>query len=164
MPGQRIRRVHALRNALAEGSPDTTRFHLESKNEKDWLRGDTIFAFFDSTKVADTTKSNPDVQRLVARGNASSLYHLAPNDTSQKRAAINYVSARTITIDFDQSRVATVTTVDAVTGLYLEPRDSTARQANGGQRATTPQRGAGRGQQPATPPPSSIVPLPPKRP
>jgi hypothetical protein len=164
LPGQRIRLVRALRGALAEGRPDTTRFRLESKDEKDWLRGDTIIALFDSTKVADTTKSNPDVERLIARGNATSLYHLAPNDTSQKRPAINYVSARTITIDFDQSRVATVTTVEAVNGLYLEPRDSTARRANGGQRANAPQRSSGRGQQPATPRPSSIVPLPPKRP
>lgn len=174
MPGQRIQLVRALTRAMAENAPDTTRFRVE-KNEKDWLRGDTIIAHFDTAKAVDTSKG-PDVKQLVASGHANSFYHLAPSDTSQKRPAINYVTARIITVDFEKSRLATVTTVDSVSGLYLEPRDSltaprratTAGRGEAGGRGATPARGntAGRGGNGQTrpAPPSSIVPLPPKKP
>jgi hypothetical protein len=54
---------------------------------------------------------------------------MASSDTSIHRPAINHVVARVITIDFDQQKVSTVTTVDSVLGVYLEPKpDSTARK------------------------------------
>ena len=168
MPGQRIRLVRALNKAVAENAPDTTRFRAE-KNAKDLLRGDTIIAHFDTTKKVDTTKG-PDIERLVASGHASALYHLAPSDTSQRRPAINYVVARIVTVDFDNSKLATVTTVDSVSGVYLEPRDSVAapRRATAAGRGEAGGRGntAGRGGNGQTrpAPPSSIVPLPPKKP
>lgn len=154
MPGQKIRIVRALRKAYAEGAPDTVRFTLEKKTDRDWLRGDTITAHFDST-LADTSKKNPDVKQLLASGHASSYYHLAPSDSAERRPAINYVSARVINIDFNQARVATVTTVDSVAGVYIEPKpDSAAARRNAptnapGQTKTLP---------------ASIIPLPPKRP
>ncbi|HEY7395997.1 MAG TPA: hypothetical protein VH559_14180, partial [Gemmatimonadaceae bacterium] len=160
MPGQRIRTMRAFNRAVAENTPDTTRFRVEPRNEKDWLRGDTIVAHFDSAKVADSSKS-PDVKRLVASGHARSFYHLPPSDSAQRRPALNAVSARMITIDFDKSRVATVTALDSVSGIYIEPRDTSAA----GRRTV-----AGRGNTPAAPnqprpaPPGSIIPLPPKRP
>lgn len=158
MPGQRIRVVRAVRRALAESTPDTTRFVLEKRGEKDWLRGDTIIAHFDSTAVTDTARRNPEVRNLAASGHASSFYHLAPSDTSERRPAINYLVARLINIVFDRSRVATVTSVDSVSGLYVEPRpDSTARHAVTTQRANT----NGSTNRPL---PTSIIPLPPKRP
>jgi hypothetical protein len=56
---------------------------------------------------------------------------MAPNDSTERRAAMNYVTARIITIDFDSNKVATVTTVDSVHGVFIEPRsDSTGRRAN----------------------------------
>ena len=62
------------------------------------------------------------------------------------------MTARRITIDFDDlHKVATVTTVDSVSGVYIEPRpDSTARR----QGATAPNK--------AKPAVQSIVPLPTK--
>jgi hypothetical protein len=157
MPAQKIRLVRALNKAYAEGAPDTTRFILEKKTDKNWLRGDTITAHFDST-VTDTAKKNPDVRRLLASGHATSYYHLAPSDSAERRPAINYVSARVINIEFDKSKagtIATVTTVDSVAGVYIEPKpDSAALRRNG------PTNAPGQ----TKPLPASIIPLPPKRP
>jgi len=157
MPGQRIQLVRALRRALAEGKTDTVRFQAEKPDTLDWLQGDTIVAHFDTLPVKDTSKT-PNIKQLLALGNASSLYHLAPSDTNERRPAINHVTARIITIDFDQQKagkVATVTTIDSVSGIYIEPRDTTSRNTKA---TTTP------GKTPAKPTAPSVVPLPPKKP
>jgi hypothetical protein len=151
MPGQRIRTVRALRHALASGKPDTSRFIIEAPDTTDWIRGDTIVAQFDSLAARDTTK-NPPIKRLVSSGHASSLYHMAPSDSAEKRAALNHVTARVITINFNAQKVATVTTVDSVSGIYIEPRpDSTARRRNGTQQP---------GQQQPKPTVPTAVPIP----
>lgn len=158
MPGQRIQIVRALRKAYAQGSPDSTKFRVEAPDTTDWLLGDTIVAYFDSTVKAprDTTK-NPAIKMLVSSGHASSLYHLAPSDTSLRKPALNHVTARVITIDFDSSKVATVTTVDSVNGVYIEPQaDSTSKRRNGTNPAPAPGQSA-----PKVP---SVVPLPSKPP
>jgi hypothetical protein len=46
MPDQQLREVRAFRKAVATTMPDTASIR---SGEKDWLKGDTIFAFFDST-------------------------------------------------------------------------------------------------------------------
>jgi hypothetical protein len=139
MPGQRIREVHALRNAYAEGRPDSTKFRADTT---DWLRGDTIIAHFDSIPAADTTKG-PDIRRLVASDSASAYYHVAPSDTSLRRPAINYVKGREITVDFDERRVTSIAVEGRVAGVYLEPAaiDTTQRRANPRTGAPAQQRG-----------------------
>lgn len=154
MPGQRVQRVRALRKAYAQGRPDTTKFLIAPPDTTDWMRGDTIVAQFDSLAARDTTK-NPSIKQLVASGHASSLYHMAPSDSAERRPQINYMTARIIRIDFNQQKVATVTTVDSISGVYIEPKaDSTTRRRAGS--AATPGTTAP-GQKPAVP---SIVPLP----
>src|SRR6185437_9336347 len=136
-----------------------------------WLQGDTIVAHFDSLAAGDTTK-NPPIRQLVATGHASSLYHMAPSDTSIHRPAINHVVARIITIDFDQQKVATVTTVDSVLGVYLEPKpDSTSRKrglADTAKAQTKPGAKPGTAAKPptlpATKPPSTPPAKPPAKP
>jgi hypothetical protein len=129
MPNQRVQLVRALNRAFAQGKPDTTKFIVERPDTTDWLKGDTIVAHFDSLAKGDTTK-NPPVKEITATGHASSLYHLAPSDSGERRSALNYITARVINIAFDSlHKVATVTTVDSVAGVYVEPRpDSTARR------------------------------------
>lgn len=51
MPDQQLREVRAFRSAVATTMPDTAKIRT---GEKDWLKGDTIFAFFDSTAIART--------------------------------------------------------------------------------------------------------------
>jgi hypothetical protein len=162
MPGQRVQLVRALGSALAEGRPDTVHFRAERPDTLDWLFGDTIVAHFDTVPVKDTSKT-PNIKQLFASGHASSLYHMAPSDTVERRPAINHVIARLITIDFNQQngaqKVATVTTVDSVYGIYIEPRaDSTTKRTNATAQGKTPPK-------PTTKPTGpSIVPLPPKKP
>ena len=146
MPGQRVREVHALRKAFAEGKPDTARFRADTT---DWLRGDTIVAYFDTLPPADTT-TGPAIHKLISLDSAEAYYHVAPSDTTAHRYAINYVRGRMITIDFDEQRVASIVVEDKVQGIYLEPAvvDTTKAKAN-----TRP--GANR---PSTRPPARPVP------
>jgi lipopolysaccharide export system protein LptA len=126
MPAQHVRELHALRDAVAEAMPDTTKFRTK---EKDRLTGDTIVAWFDSVPPKDTT-TKPRIQLLVATGHATSLQHLAPKDTSLCLPAISYVKGKVITVHFDSAQVSTVKVTDKedATGVYLEP-DSTAEGA-----------------------------------
>ncbi len=122
MPGQRIRELHAVRGALAEGQPDTTqRFRTDSADARDWLRGDTIIAKFDSLATSDTA-SSARLKELRARGSAMSYYHTAAPDTSVKKAAINYVNGRQIVVAFAQQKMSKVTVTGRVAGMYLEPK------------------------------------------
>ena len=122
MPRQRIREMHAVRGAAAEGAPDTTRFKTQ---EKDRLTGDTIVAHFDSIPAADTV-TKPQVKQLIALGHATSLQHLAPRDTACRLPAINYVRGRTIAVTFDSTKKVKQVEVkekdqEQSGGLYLEP-------------------------------------------
>jgi lipopolysaccharide export system protein LptA len=49
MPNQQLRELRAFVNAVATTVPDTA---VIRTGEKDWVKGDTIFAFFDSTARA----------------------------------------------------------------------------------------------------------------
>ena len=165
MPGQQMRLVRALRKAFAQGRPDTTKYKIVKPDTTDWLRGDTIIAHFDTAARAprDTSKA-PRIQRLVAMGNASSLYHLAPSDTSVRQASLSYVTARDITVAFlpDSQKVATVSTVDSVSGVFVEARpDTTGRRKAGAAKGTTPSKTPAK--TPATPP-KTPVPTPAKPP
>ena len=159
MPAQRVRVVRALRDAYAEGRPDSTKLKPAPPDTMDWLRGDTIFARFDTLPVKDSSKT-PPIQQLLAYRHASSLYHLAPTDSTARYASFNYIKADTITIHFEQERVATVNARGQVVGTYEEWRDSTLAPA-----PTTTGRGGARVPAPAAKkaPPTSIVPLPPPK-
>lgn len=157
MPGQQLQLVHALRKAFAQGKPDTTKFKVAPPDTTDWLRGDTIIAHFDTAARSPTdTSKTPRIERLVALGDASSLYHLAPSDSTQHKASLNYVTARDITVAFDSQKVATVTTVDSVVGVFIEAKADTAKRATN----------AAPSKKPATPTPGSKTPpsKPPKPP
>jgi lipopolysaccharide export system protein LptA len=147
MPNQRVQTVTASRRAYAEAQPDTVRVRT---TEKDWLRGDTIVARFDTTASAPKdTARQPEIRQLVARGNAKSLYHMAPADSVARGPAINYVTGEVITVAFDSQRVARVTVAGQRAGVYLEPSDTATAAPRSGERRTTP------GAVPPPPPPSA---------
>ncbi|HEV7990839.1 MAG TPA: hypothetical protein VGP25_03395 [Gemmatimonadaceae bacterium] len=131
MPNQKLREMHALRLAVAEGAPDSTRFFTP---EKDRLTGDTIVAFFDTTAapVGDTT-SKPRIRSLVSNGNATSLQHLPPRDTTLRKPAIVYVTGATITVSFDTGGVqrVQVRNQQLASGVYLEPAPDSTRTRRG---------------------------------
>lgn len=151
MPGQHVREMHAIRNAVAEGTPDTTKFHT---TEKDRLTGDTIYAYFDSIPAKDTV-SKPRIRLLIAVGHATSYQHLAPQDTSLRQPAINYVTGHRITVNFDSAKVKTVLVEVKSGGVLIEPNSDSTKKAPPGSKppgntpAPTPK--------PATPTPAIPV-------
>jgi lipopolysaccharide export system protein LptA len=136
----------------------------------DWIEGDTILAVFVPTDrqaaadavlsgvevlpmepgsgeaAADTTQARYRLDRLVARGNARSLYRVAPSDTTAAPGgpdAIHYVVGRVITVILVEGEVERMD-VEGPRGLHLEPRSGSPPPA------ATPD--------PTTPP--SVPPLP----
>jgi hypothetical protein len=162
MPGQRVRTVTASRRAFAEAKPDTTRVRT---TEMDWLRGDTIVARFDTAAAApaDTARRQPEIKQLVAQGDARSLYHMPPSDSTKREPAINYVTGEVITIAFDSQRVARVTVAGQRAGLYLEPSDSVSAAPATSTRQQAPNAPT-RNQPPAAVPPRPQPTTPPRRP
>ena len=140
MPGQRLREVRAIGKAFANSVPDSARI---ISTERDWMRGDTIIAEFDSIAPGDTT-SKPQARRIVANGSASSYYQLAGNGPGKTVPNINYVRGRVITVSFENRTVDKVDVIDQASGVYLEP--------SSGAEATTPRTTNGQ-RPPATPPP-----------
>lgn len=127
MPDQRVERVYAVGGAFMESDPDSTRFRSD---ERDWLRGDTIIAQFDTTEAArrDTT-SGIAIEQLDALGNARSFYQLVPQDTAARRPAVNYVTGRVITVAFEDRQVQRVSVLDQASGVYLEPGETATSPA-----------------------------------
>ena len=141
MPNQRLREMHAVRGAVAEGAPDTTKFRT---TERDRLTGDTIVAHFDTaaSAIRDTT-SKPRIQRLVSRVDATSIQHLPARDTTVRTPAIVYVTGQAIDSDLRfrygeagaggerQSRFGAV----PGTGIRQHPSTATGRRGSSSRRA-----------------------------
>jgi len=163
MPGQRMREVRAVRNAYAESNPDSG----VVSTQRDWLRGDTIVAHFDSIPPTDTV-SKPKIREIVAEGSAQSFYQMKSSHGPVDKPTINYVRGRIIDILFEDRKVATVTVTDKATGVLVEP--ATASTAPGQTTtpatppATTPARPAGTPQTTTPPPARPPATKPPVRP
>lgn len=130
MPNQQIREFFAVGQAYAETDPDSTKI---KSDERDWLKGDTIHAVFDSLPAKDTT-SRPPIKLIVASGNASSYYQIPSNDsTLHGKPAINYVRGREIEVQFANDEAQLVKVIEQASGVYLEPSnasDSTRANQN----------------------------------
>ena len=134
MPGQRLREVRAIGNAFANSVPDTMRI---VSTERDWMRGDTIVAEFDSIAAGDTT-SRPQAKRIVANGTASSFYQLAGSGPGKVVPNINYVRGRIITVYFEKRTVDKVDVIDRASGVYLEPSSAGPKTTNAAGTAARP--------------------------
>lgn len=160
MPAQKVREMHAVRGASALGLPDTTKFNLAPDDRFDRLTGDTIVAFFDSIPPRDTV-TKPRIRELVAINSATSYQHLAPQDSSLRLPAINYVCGKRITVTFDSAKVRRVKVEDSdppCGGVYAEPKPDSTKKG-GARPAVVPAPGAPAptpgGPQPAKLPPAA---------
>jgi len=122
MPNQRVSEVRAVGQAYAETAPDTTKLRSE---ERDWLRGDTIIAAFDSALTADTS-SRPRIRELLALNNASSFYQIPSNKGPTEKPSVNYVRGKTITVSFDNQDVQSVLVEEQAAGVFVEPAADSA--------------------------------------
>jgi lipopolysaccharide export system protein LptA len=144
MPGQLLREVRAYVDAMATTFPDTATVR---SGEKDWLKGDTLYAFFDSTAAvraaqqppsttlptsarapvagagpaADTATGKPQLREMQAIGHASARYQVASEGSGPERPAINYSRGDRITVVLDSTGVSRVQIDEHAVGLYLEP-------------------------------------------
>jgi hypothetical protein len=124
MPDQRIRELRAIGKAFAESDPDSTKV---VSVERDWIRGDTLIARFDSLAAADTAQ--PVMRDLYASGEASAFYQIPSDSANRAKPGINYVTGRIIRLAFEDGEVKTVTVTDQASGVFLQPAvDSAARR------------------------------------
>ena len=140
MPNQRLTEVHAVGNAYAETAPDSTKLKSE---QRDWLKGDTIVAAFDSALASDTS-SRPRIKQLVANSNASSFYQIPSNKGPTEKPSLNYVRGKLITVSFADQDVQSVVVDEQAAGVFLEPTSDTtaAGKPKPQQRPPTPAPGA----------------------
>jgi hypothetical protein len=131
LPNQRIEELHAVHNAYATSIPDTTAI---TTAERDWMRGDTIVALFDTTQntttptTADTNATKtPPIKTLLARVNAKAYYHLKNSDGIKNKPSVNYVRGQEIDIAFENREVQTVTVQGQASGVYIEPQTDSTR-------------------------------------
>lgn len=121
MPEQRIRELRAIGKAFVESDPDSTKVRSA---DRDWLRGDTVIARFDSVAAGDT--SRPQLETLFAAGTASAIYQIPSSEGKLDRPGINYVRGDVIRLMFSNGEVQTVQVNGNASGVYLEPAADTA--------------------------------------
>jgi hypothetical protein len=115
LPEQQLREIHAVKNAYTTSIPDTVAIVTR---ERDWMRGDTIVAIFETVARGDTTHT-PPIHTLVANNRAKAYYHVK-NERDRRIPNVNYVRGRVIDIAFHNSAVQTITVIDSASGVYIE--------------------------------------------
>ena len=123
VPGGKLRDIIATGKARADTKPDSG----VRGGERDWIEGDTIVATFDLTAKVDSG-NQPPLRIMIARGNARSLYQIAPKNAADTMATINYVAGNRIEVAFIRGDVKDVRVTGQVQGLNLTPvrKDTTA--------------------------------------
>jgi len=135
LPNQRIHQIRAVGKAYATSIPDTATMKT---SERDWMRGDTLIATFDSAARQDSSHT-PPVKTVIARNNARAYYHVK-SATFKDRPGVNYVTGRDIDISFLNGGVDTVKVRDKASGVYVEAVDSTVKARPATPRPITPAR------------------------
>ena len=112
----------------------------------DWLEGDTVIVVFlpaDTSEsrepAADTAQAAYRIDRIIAQGDARSLYRLPPSDTTavpgEDEPAVHYVLGDEITIVMVEGDVDRMEVTGQTRGMHLEPvpvmEDSLAAQTSG---------------------------------
>lgn len=154
-----VREVHAVGGARAVGAVDSMKIRSP---EKDLLRGDSIFAYFDSsaTAVKDTV-NGPAVKEIRALGTASSLFHIASTKGRDAKPSINYVRGARIYVNFDTGAVRTVRVDSQASGIFVEPEDSVVVDTAAARKDSAATRGRGNAK---TTPPAGAKSAPPAKP
>jgi lipopolysaccharide export system protein LptA len=116
MPHQLVREMRAIRKAYATSVPDTTK--IKSK-ERDWMKGDTILAEFDSTQSSAQASSGPTQGAAATRASAPGVRAGSAPDSSnatQQPPALRDSSA--------EPAIKTLTALKDAQALYqLVPKD-----------------------------------------
>ena len=143
-PNQRVEQVFAAGSArsVSDSGDSLSVAMLPDVAQSDWLEGDTIIVTFkpataDTGSLAPSSDSSAyvppkdrgggdlEVESVVARVQARSLYRLAPSDTTSRPGvdppAVHYVTGEEITIEMDDGQVSAMHVVGQTHGVHLEP-------------------------------------------
>jgi hypothetical protein len=128
-PGQVLDKMYAVGAARGESSAgDSLNVpELPEVARKDWIEGDTLVVTFVKVEPRPDQPNDSahyDLDNLVARGDARSLYRILPSDSTARPGvdppAIHYVLGTTITIVLDSGQVDHME-VEGPRGWHLEP-------------------------------------------
>jgi len=129
-PADVVERIVAVGDARSESRARDS-LNVESLPEiarADWLEGDTVVITL--KQVADTTQgatgdTEYEVERIVARVAARSLYRLPPEDSTAAPGvdppAVHYVVGDEITLLMEDGEVQSMEVVGQTRGVHLEP-------------------------------------------
>jgi hypothetical protein len=131
-PAQKLQEVNAVGDAYAERAPDSLDATLPDLIKRDWLRGDTVRAFFveapDSIKArraqTDSTGFDRVLERMIALGGAqpaTAIFRLRDQNDTTKKVQVNYIAARKITTFFKEGSLYDVNAEGEIKGIYLQP-------------------------------------------
>src|SRR5262245_11318293 len=132
-PKQKLQRVIAVGHAFSARQPDSLDLKMPELIQRDWLRGDTVIAYFieapDSVKAkrakSDSTAFDRVLDRLHAYGSAAkpatALYRMR-RQAAVDSAEVGYITARRIEALFRDGAVSDVNASADVRGLYLQPQ------------------------------------------
>lgn len=122
LPNQRIHQIRSVGNAFATSIPDSATM---TTKDRDWIRGDTLIATFDSVSHVDSAHT-PPIKTIIARKNSRAYYHVK-NASDKNRPGVNYVTGKDIDINFLNGGVDTVKVRDKASGIYMEAVDTTVK-------------------------------------
>jgi lipopolysaccharide export system protein LptA len=145
-PEQKLETVIAIGKAHGERMDTTANRDLPQLIQNDWVRGDTIRAWFTDRDTVTPPRpgarptpvvggdSTRVLERILATGNpASSTYRLREQSGDTVSISVNYITAKKLDVTFTQGEVAKVEAAGNIRGLYLQP-------AQRAQAATAPGR------------------------
>lgn len=127
-PKQKLDQVTAVGAAYGERAPDSADAALPAVIAKDWVRGDTVQAYFTAADSATIAKSDTTrvLSRLVAAGSpAASTYRQRQVVKDSTELSVNYLTARRIDVMFKSGEVEQVRAEGDIKGLYLQPPKKT---------------------------------------
>jgi hypothetical protein len=131
-PGGVLQRVFAAGKArsVSTSRADLNVEDLPELAQTDWMDGDTIEVFLvpaepDSSDAPEEAGNDYEVERIIARVGARSLYRMTPSDSTAVPGvdppAISYMVADEITIYMVDGQADHVESVGDVSGWHLEP-------------------------------------------
>ena len=140
-PGQKVEQVHAVGNAMGARAPDSLDLKLPELIRRDWLRGDTVIAFFveeadsikakrQAAKPANDSSFERVIEKLIAAGSgtpATAMYRMREQGDTTKVPQVNYIAAKRIVALFKDGAVYDVDATEDIKGLYLQPKAVTTR-------------------------------------
>jgi lipopolysaccharide export system protein LptA len=107
----------------------------------DWMRGDTLRAFFvpNPNAARDTAAADQMLDRILAIGQpAQSIYRITNEEKPEAKLSISYLNAKRIEVSFAKGVAQVVSAEGDVKGVYLQPGKAASKAGSEAGRGSTP--------------------------